>query len=128
MLLPHIRLPLTQQKIQTQAKALELGMQQIQSQRENLANLTLELQDMKKSEEVREEVWCTKCKSKGHSKEQCPLFRNYMTTEAPNPLNGRSSLCCEICKSRGEHHLKIVICCKNMYILQRTYTVSFLDQ
>lgn len=70
-LLPHIRLPLTQQKIETQAKALELvmkieaspigdtnaSMQQIQIQ---LANLTLQLQDLKKSKEVREEVWCTK--------------------------------------------------------------------
>jgi len=45
--------------------------------------LTLQLQDIKKIKEVREEVWCTKCKSEGHSKEQCPLFRNYMASETP---------------------------------------------
>ena len=60
-----------QQKVVDQAKALEVamkleasplqeasaGMAQIQSQ---LANLTLQLQDIKKGKEIREEVWCTK--------------------------------------------------------------------
>lgn len=59
VLLPHIKLPLMQQKVVDQAKALEVamkleasplqeasvGMAQIQSQ---LANLTLQLQDIKK--------------------------------------------------------------------------------
>ena len=66
---------------------------------------------MKKSKEVREEVWCTKCESEGHSKEQFPLFRNYMASGAPNPLNPGSNLWCEICKTRREH----CIC----YLLQK---------
>ena len=39
-----------------------VGMQPIQSE---LVNLTLQLDDMKKSKEVCEEVSCTKCKAEG---------------------------------------------------------------
>ena len=28
--------------------------------------------------EVREEVWCLKCKSQGHDKDHCPIFVNYI--------------------------------------------------
>lgn len=96
-LLPHIRLPLMQQKVADQAEALEVemkleasplqeasgGMVQIQSQ---LANLTLQLQDIKKGKEIREEVWCTKCKTKDHSKEHCPVYADFLAAGAPNPL------------------------------------------
>ena len=70
VLLPHIRGPLMQQKIVTQTEALELamkleaspigdgaaGMIQIQSQ---LANLIIQLQDIKRRKEVQEDLWCT---------------------------------------------------------------------
>ena len=59
------------------------GMAQIQNQ---LANLTLQLQDIKKGKEVREEVWHTKCRTKGHSREHCPIFAEYLDSGAPNPL------------------------------------------
>ena len=59
------------------------GMVQIQNQ---LANLTLQLQDIKKGKQVREEVWCTKCRTEGHSKEHCPVYAEYMVSGAPNPL------------------------------------------
>jgi len=85
VLLPHIRVPLTQQKVAMQAKALEIamkleasaigetsiGMAQIHNQ---LANLTLQLQDMKKGTEVREEIWCIRCKAERHHKDKFPLF------------------------------------------------------
>jgi len=78
--LPHIRVPLTQRKITMQPDALEIsmkleaspigetgvGMAQIQNQ---LANLTIQLEGMKKGKEVREEVWCIKCKAEGHHKD-----------------------------------------------------------
>lgn len=68
-----------EKNIEPQAKALELvikleaspigdnnaGMQQIQSW---LINLNLHIHDMKKSKEVTEKVWCTKCKVEGHYK------------------------------------------------------------
>lgn len=76
-LTPHLRMALSQQKISTQAKALEiamrlhempiqdlgLGVQQIHTQ---LQNLCLEMQSLKQEKapwsEVHEEVWCIKCK------------------------------------------------------------------
>jgi len=84
-LLPHIWLPLMQQKVTSQSEALEiamrleassmsksaLGMDQLQKQ---LVNITLELQSWKKGKDVCEEIWCTRCRTKGHSKEQCLVF------------------------------------------------------
>jgi len=76
-LTPHLRMALSQQKISTQAEALEiamrlhetpiqdpgLGVQQIHAQ---LQNLCLEMQSLKHEKalrpEVREDVWCIKCK------------------------------------------------------------------
>ena len=70
ILVPHIRKPLMQKKTATQSEALEtamkleasqvgetaIGMDQIQAQ---LANLTLQLQDIKKAKEDCEYIWCT---------------------------------------------------------------------
>ena len=86
-----------QQKVASQAEALEITMKleassipetsvrmaQIHNQ---LANLTLQLHDMKKGKEVREEIWCTRCRTKGHSKEHCPVFAEYLASGAPNPF------------------------------------------
>ena len=81
---------LSQQKIGTQAEALEiamkleaspiqdmnLGLQQIQSQ---LASLHMELQSLEKGKEVqneaRTEVWCLKCKGHGHDKDHCSCIK-----------------------------------------------------
>ena len=60
-----------------------VGMAQIQI---HLANLTLQLHDIKKGKETIEEVWCTKCRTKGHSKQHCPIFADYLSTGEPNPL------------------------------------------
>ena len=65
----NIKMPLMQQNISTQSKALEIamkleaspvgetrvGMNQIQSQ---LGNPTIQLQDIKKGRENNEEIWC----------------------------------------------------------------------
>ena len=59
------------------------GMVHIQNQ---LANLTLQLHEMKKGKEVREEVWCTKCRIEGHSREHYSVFVEYLASGAPNPL------------------------------------------
>ena len=59
---------------------------QIQSQ---LANFTLQLQDIKKGKEGQEELWCTKCRMDGQTKDNCSTFMNYVTFGAPNPLNGK---------------------------------------
>lgn len=115
MLLPHIRLHLTQKKIATQDEALEIVMKleallirdthaevkQIQSQ---LANLTLELQDLNKGKETISEVWCTKSNEEGHYKDQCPMIRDYLVSGALNLV--KLGLWCEICRTRGQHHSK----------------------
>ena len=75
-----------------------LGMDQLQKQ---LVNITLELQSLKKGKEVREEVWCTRCRTKGHSKEQFPFFAQYLASGAPNPLPQIGGLWCEICRQVG---------------------------
>ena len=80
-LTPHLRTALSQQKISTQAKALEtamklhetpiqdprLGVQQILVQ---IQNLCLKIQKLKQEKAPRlkawEEVWCIKCRSQGH--------------------------------------------------------------
>ena len=69
-----------QHKIESQIEAVELamkleaspigdgaaGMGQIQSQ---LDNLMIQLQDIKKGKEAHEDLWCTKCKTDGHTKD-----------------------------------------------------------
>jgi len=100
-LMPHLRTVLSQQKLSTQAEALEiamrlhetpiqdpgLGMQQIHAQ---LKNLCLEMQSLKQDRtahpEAHEEVWCIKCKGHGHDKDQCPVFANYLAGGGPMPL------------------------------------------
>jgi len=80
-----------------------VGMAQIPDQ---LANLMLQVHDIKKGKDVREEIWCLKCKAEGHHKDQCPLFQDYLSSGAPNPLNQGAGPWCEICQTRGSHRLE----------------------
>ena len=93
VLLPHLRISFSQQKVGTQVEALEItmtlhdtaildatfGVQQIHAK---LKNLYLEFQSLKKEKaawlEVNEEVWCLKCKNQGHDKDHYLVFTNYM--------------------------------------------------
>jgi len=120
-LLPHIKLPMVQQKLASPAEALEettrmeaslvgessTGMAQVQSQ---LATLTLHLQDISKMKENMDDVWCTYCKVEDHFKNQCPILLQYMAIGAPNPVGQGDGACCEIYRSRG--HIP-----KNFHIL-----------
>ena len=108
MIVPHIRKPLMQQNIATQSETLEIvmkleaspigetaiGMNQMQAQ---LANLTLQLQDIKKAKENHDDLWCTGCHADGHTKDTCPMFHNYFLSGAPNPLNYSDIPWCRIC-------------------------------
>lgn len=98
---PHLKMELSQEKLSTQAEALEiamtlhqtqildprLGVQQIHAQ---LKNLCLEMQILKQDRttwpEAREEVWCIKCKGQGHDKDHCPVFMNFLTGGGSMPL------------------------------------------
>ena len=101
-----------QQKVADQQEALEIAMKlettlvgdnsgiaQIEAQ---LAEMALDLRDMKKAKATCEEVWCTRCRTEGHDKEQCPWLRNYLNTGAPNPFNP-NVIYCEICRTTGQH-------------------------
>ena len=74
--------------------------------------MALELCDMKKGKSIREEVWCTRCRTEDHDKEHCPALRNYLNTGAPNPFNP-VFLYCEICRTTSQHQPE------DCYLLQR---------
>jgi hypothetical protein len=113
-LLPHIRFPLMQKNISSQAEALEIAMNlesspmgessssmsQILSQ---LTSLSVEVEDMKKEKgkEKREDIWCIRCKSEGHDKENCPLFHEYLSFGALSPLKQVTLPWCEV--HRNQH-------------------------
>ena len=97
-----------QQKLVSQIEALEIAMKlesssvgdtgsrmiQIESQ---LANLTVQLQDIKRGKEVQEELWCTRCQTEGHHKDNFSMLMNYVAVGAPNPINTRGMPWCRIC-------------------------------
>lgn len=80
-----------------------------------LQNIFLEMQSLKQDKTVRpevcEEVWCLKCKGKGHDTDDCPVFANYIVGRGPMPLRleaqvGSSTgpeLSCAICQVAGKH-------------------------
>ena len=111
-LLPHIRGPLMQYNIAMKTEAMELamkledspigygtgGMIQIQS---HLDNLTIQLQDIKRGKEVQEDLWCTRCRERGHTKDDFPTYMNYISSGALNPLSNQGLPWCNICQTRG---------------------------
>ena len=78
-----------------------VGMNQIQEQ---LANLTLQHQDIKKGKEEHTDIWCTRCHRDGHTKDTCPFFRNYLLSGDPNPLSSGGVPWCHICQFYGHQH------------------------
>ncbi len=79
--------------------------------------MDLELRDMRKGKVFHEEVWCTRCKTEGHDKEQCPALRNYLNTGAPSPFNN-NVLYYEIYRKTGQHRPR------DFYFLQRYVQVA----
>ena len=79
-----------------------LGMCQILSQ---LTSLSLQVEDIKndKGKYKREDIWCIRCKSEGHDKENCPLFHEYLASGAPSPLKKVTLPWCEVCRNRHRH-------------------------
>ena len=76
-------------------------MNQIQAQ---LANLMLQLQDIKNSKEDHNNLWCMWCHAGGHTKDTCPTFWNYLLSGAPNPLSCAGIPWCRICQVYGNRH------------------------
>ena len=76
-------------------------MNQIQVQ---LANFMLQLQDIKKAKEERDDIWCTRFHASGHTKDTSPTFQNYFLSRAPNPLSGAGVPWCRIYQVYGNQH------------------------
>jgi hypothetical protein len=105
-----LKYPLRQQKFQTQAEALQKALQleenqykhtdpAVEEMREDMKNLTFQL-NQNKGKEKREYVWCTLCRTKGHHKNECPTFAQYLGTRNMNPLPTGGPWC-EICRTHG---------------------------
>ena len=75
-----------------------VGMMQIQSQ---LDNLMLQLQDIKKGEEMQEELWCIRCRMVGHNKDNYSATINYVAAEMLNLENTQVISWCRICISQA---------------------------
>jgi hypothetical protein len=71
----------------------------IKEMKNNLKNLMFHL-NHNKNNEKQEFVWCTTCRTKGHHKNECPTFTQYMVEGMPNPLPIRG-IWCKICKKQG---------------------------
>ena len=78
-----------------------LGMMQIQSQ---LANIMVQLEDIKRGKEVQEKLWCTRCIIDGNHKENFSALMNYVAAGASNPLNIQGMPWCRICQTRGHKY------------------------
>ena len=114
-LVPYIRIPLMHQKIATQSEALEIvmkleasfvgetgvGMNRIQLY---LANMMIQLQEIKKGRQYHEEIWCTRCHAEGQHKDHCLNFQNYLLSRAPNSLSHGGIPWCHIFQVHGHRH------------------------
>jgi hypothetical protein len=77
------------------------GMAQVQSQ---LATLTIQLQELAKGKEkCMKKSGVPHAERKGHHKNECPTFREYLATGALNPLAPGGGVYCEICRTMGHH-------------------------
>jgi hypothetical protein len=71
----------------------------IEELKEDLKNMTFQL-DQNKRKEKKKFVWCTLCRTKGHHKNECPTFVQYLIDGMPNPLPTGGPWC-EICNTHG---------------------------
>ena len=96
------------------------GMIQILSQ---MANLTIQLQDIKRGKEVQEGLQCTQCRTNGHTKGDFLDYMNYISSDAPSPLSTQGMPWCNIYQTRGHHDVDcmflqkmvctpVSLCCK----------------
>jgi len=91
---------------------MNIGVRQIQSQ---LVSLHMESKSLKIGKDsqpkVHAKVWCIKCKDKGHDKDHCLVYQNFLIGEGPIPLkpenivglSERVPLRCIIFQIDGKH-------------------------
>jgi hypothetical protein len=87
--------------------------------KDDLKNLTFQLNQNKRKDK-REVVWCTTCRTKGHHKNECPIFMQYMVAGMPNRLL-REGLWCEIYKKPGHNPYRCPMMQKYQKIPKSSY-------
>ena len=89
-------------------EALPIGetIVEMNQSQEQLANLTLQLHDIKKAKEEQDDFWCTQCHVDGHTKDTYPTFQNYFLSGTPNPLSCAGVPWCRVCQVYGHRHKK----------------------
>ena len=63
--------------------------------------MTIQLQDMKREKEAHEDLWCTRCRINGHTKDEFPAYMNYVSSGGPSPMNSQGLPWCNIFQIRG---------------------------
>jgi hypothetical protein len=91
-------------------------MEQVQTQ---LDALIIQLEELTKGKEKREKVWCTKCRTEGHHKDEFQKFMKYVAIRVLNPLPGGGY--CGICKKWGHHPTKFPLLHKYQNTLRNLF-------
>lgn len=70
----------------------------------------MEIQNLQKErgKGVSAELWCIRCRTCGHMKDQCPLLIDYIQAGGPSPLcanSSESALWCDDCCVAGLHDI-----------------------
>ena len=98
------------------------GMVQIQSK---LDDMSLQIQDIKKGKEFHQDIWCTRCRTKGHHKDQCLAFHHYLTVGAPKPLSQSRIPWCGVFQTRGHKSEECLYLDKIVELPQQVFIVKF---
>ena len=96
------------------------GMTTLQNQ---LANLTLQIHELKKGKEVMQDIWCLWCKSQGHTKDNCPVFAEYLRQGLLTRYHKRKGHGVKYARHE-DMSLSNAIFFRSMYRHLRTYTLS----
>ena len=87
----------------------------------------LQLQDIKKAKEDRDDIWCTRCHAGGHTKDTCPNFRNYCYRDPQTHWDVLVYHGVAYVKSMGID-MRTVITCRRWLPKQNVCTINFFSQ
>jgi hypothetical protein len=86
-------------------------------------NLTFHF-NQNKNKDKKEVVWCTTCRTKGHHKNECPMFAQYMAAGILNPLP-MGGLWCEIFKKPGHNPYGVKYSRNQVTTVPKTFYCTF---
>ena len=62
-----------------------------------------------------------RCRTNGHTKDDCPAYMNYISSSAPNPLSTQGLPWCNICQTRGHCDVDCMFLHKTVCTLASLY-------